>query len=82
MHRKFHDQADTKWIVIRAQLWGHIDMPFGQPTPGRPISRSVVSRPQGVFGGLSYRKCLKIWIQFEIVFPVPPKAQPLYALCI
>jgi hypothetical protein len=36
---KFHDQGDTKWIVIRGKLRGHNDMPFGCP--------------QGVFGGLS-----------------------------
>jgi hypothetical protein len=44
---KFHDQGDAKWIVIRGQLRGHNDMPFGQPTPG-------VGRPQGVFGGFIY----------------------------
>jgi hypothetical protein len=43
---EFHDQADAKWIVIRGQLRGHNDMPFGWPTPG--------GRPQGVFGGFSY----------------------------
>jgi hypothetical protein len=34
---KFHDQGDAKWIVIREQLRGHNDTPFGQPTPGRSI---------------------------------------------
>jgi hypothetical protein len=24
-----HDQADAEWIVIRTQLWGHDDTPFG-----------------------------------------------------
>jgi hypothetical protein len=33
---KCHDQGDAKWIVIRGQLWGHNDTPFGWPTPGRP----------------------------------------------
>jgi hypothetical protein len=28
---------------------GYNNMPFGQPTPGRPIGRPGVSRPQGVF---------------------------------
>jgi hypothetical protein len=51
---EFHDQGDAKWIVIRGQLRGHNDTPFGRPTPGRPISFPVVSCPQGVFGGLSY----------------------------
>ena len=55
MHGKFHDQAYTKWIVIRGQLWGHNDTPFGWPTPGGRNSCSVVGRPLGVFGGLSYR---------------------------
>jgi hypothetical protein len=31
---KFHDQWDAKWIVIRGQLRGHNDTPFGHPTPG------------------------------------------------
>ena len=51
---EFHDQGDAKWIVIRGQLSGHNDMPFGQRTPGRPIGRPGAGRPQGVFGGLSY----------------------------
>jgi hypothetical protein len=29
---------------------GHNDTPFGQPTPGQPIGRPVVGRPQGVIG--------------------------------
>jgi hypothetical protein len=33
---EFHDQGDTKWIVMRGQLRGHNDMPFGPPTPDRP----------------------------------------------
>jgi hypothetical protein len=33
---KFHDMGDAKGIVIRGQLWGHNDMPFGRPTPGQP----------------------------------------------
>jgi hypothetical protein len=36
---KFHDQGEAKWIVIRGQLKGHNDTPFGRPTPGRPIDR-------------------------------------------
>jgi hypothetical protein len=51
---EFHDQGDAKWIVIRRPLTGHIDTPFGRPTPGQPIGRPGVGRPQGVFGGLSY----------------------------
>jgi hypothetical protein len=31
-----HDQADAEWIVIRRQLRGHDDTPFGRPAPGRP----------------------------------------------
>jgi hypothetical protein len=38
---EFHDQGDAKWIVIRGQLRGPNDTPFGRPTPGRLI---------GVFG--------------------------------
>jgi hypothetical protein len=30
---KFHDQGDAKWIVIREQLRGHNNTPFGRPTP-------------------------------------------------
>jgi hypothetical protein len=51
---EFHDQGDAKWIVIRGQLRGHNDMPFGRPTPGRPIGRPGVGRSHGVFGVLSY----------------------------
>jgi hypothetical protein len=51
---KFHDQGDAKCIVIRGQLRGHNDTPYGRPAPGRPIGRRVVGRPQGVYGGLSY----------------------------
>jgi hypothetical protein len=29
-------------------------MPFGRPTPGRPIGRPGVSHSQGVFGDFSY----------------------------
>jgi hypothetical protein len=29
---EFHDPGDAKRIVIRRQLWGHNDTPFGQPT--------------------------------------------------
>jgi hypothetical protein len=28
-----HDQADAEWIVIRRQLRGHNDTPFGRPAP-------------------------------------------------
>jgi hypothetical protein len=42
---KFHDQEDAKRIVIRRQLRGHNDTPFGRPTPGRPIGRPAVGRP-------------------------------------
>jgi hypothetical protein len=30
---EFHDQGDAKWVVIRGQLRGHNDMPFGRPIP-------------------------------------------------
>ena len=50
---KFHDQGDTEWIVIRGQLRGHNDTPFGRPTPGRPFGQPEVNRPQGVMGGFS-----------------------------
>jgi hypothetical protein len=29
---EFHDQGEAKWIVIRGQLRGHNDTPFGRPT--------------------------------------------------
>jgi hypothetical protein len=50
---EFHDQGDAKWIVIRGQLRGHNDTPFGRPTPGWPIGRLVFGCPQGVFGVFS-----------------------------
>jgi hypothetical protein len=44
-----HDLADAEWIVMRGQLRGHNDAPFGRPTPRRPISRQGVGHPQGIF---------------------------------
>jgi hypothetical protein len=37
---EFHDQGDTKCIVIRRSLWGHIDTPCGQPAPSLAIRRA------------------------------------------
>jgi hypothetical protein len=51
---EFHDQGDAKWIVIREQLRGHNNTPFGRPTSSRSIGRPGVGRPSGKFGGLSY----------------------------
>jgi hypothetical protein len=51
---KFHDLGDAKCIVIRGQLRGHNDTPFGRPTPCRLISRPVDGCRQGVFGVFSY----------------------------
>jgi hypothetical protein len=50
----FYDQGDAKRMRIRGQFKRHNDTPFRWPTPGWPIGRPVVGRPQGVFGGLSY----------------------------
>jgi hypothetical protein len=49
---EFHDQGDAKWIVIRGQLRGHNDTPFGRRTPGRLIGHPGVGSPNGVFGVL------------------------------
>jgi hypothetical protein len=46
---KSHDQADAEWIVIRTQLRGINNMPFGQPAPGRPFGRPGSGRSSGVF---------------------------------
>jgi hypothetical protein len=51
---EFHDQGDAKWMVIRGQLMGHNDTPFGQATHGRPIGRPAVGHPQGVIGSFRY----------------------------
>jgi hypothetical protein len=53
MEDEFHDQGDTKWIVIRRPLRGHDDTPFGRPTLGRSIGRPGVGHPRGVFGVLN-----------------------------
>jgi hypothetical protein len=50
----FHDQGDAKWIVIRRELRGHNNTPFGKPIPGRPIGRPGVGRPQGIFDVSNY----------------------------
>jgi hypothetical protein len=44
-----HDQTDAEWIVIRTELWGHNDTPFGRPAPGRPSGRPGSGRPSGIF---------------------------------
>jgi hypothetical protein len=44
---EFHDQGDAKWIVIRGQLRGHNDTPFGRPTLSRSISRPGGWQPSG-----------------------------------
>jgi len=41
---EFHDQGDAKWIVVRRQLRGHNNTPFGRPTTGRPIGCPGVGR--------------------------------------
>jgi hypothetical protein len=61
---EFHDQGDAKWIVIRGQLRGHNDTPFGRLTPGQPIGRPVVGCHQGIFGVLYY---LLVLLIFNIV---------------
>jgi hypothetical protein len=42
---EFHDQGDTKWIVIRRLLCDHNDTPISRPGSGRP---------QGVIGVFSH----------------------------
>jgi hypothetical protein len=42
---EFHHQREAKWIVItviRGQLRGHSDTPFGRPTPSWPIGAYFV----------------------------------------
>jgi hypothetical protein len=51
---KSHDKGDAKWIVIKRQLRGNNNMPFGQPTPGQSIGHPGVACPQEVFSGFSY----------------------------
>jgi hypothetical protein len=51
---EFHDQGDAKWIVIRRQLRGHNDTPFGGPIPGQPIGCPGVGRPKGVIDVFHY----------------------------
>jgi hypothetical protein len=41
---EFHDQGDAKWIVIRGQLRGHNDTPFGQPPPGLSAAWGLAAR--------------------------------------
>jgi hypothetical protein len=73
---EFHDQGDSKWIVMRGQLRGHNHMPFGQPTPSRPIGRPEVGRLSGVFGGFSYYQLIVFFfnivpliMEFSLRFP-------------
>jgi hypothetical protein len=44
-----HDQTDAEWIVIKTQLRGHNNTPFGQQAPGQPSSRPGSGRSSGVF---------------------------------
>jgi hypothetical protein len=39
----------------------HNNMPFGQPTPSRPIGRLGVGHSQGVFGVFSYYQLVKLF---------------------
>jgi hypothetical protein len=39
---------------LRGKIRGHNDTPFRRPTPGWPIDRHVVGRPQGIIGVFSY----------------------------
>jgi hypothetical protein len=54
---EFREQGDAEWIVIRGQLRGHNDTPFGVG-PG-------VGRPKGVFGGFIYFQLVILF--FEVV---------------
>jgi hypothetical protein len=45
---EFNEQEDAKWRVIRGQLRGLNNTPFGRPTPGRPIGRPGVGHPQSL----------------------------------
>jgi hypothetical protein len=58
---EFRDQGDAEWMVIKGQLRGHNDTPFGRPTPGRPVGRPGVGHPKGVLGGFRY-------YELEIIF--------------
>jgi hypothetical protein len=51
---EIHDQGDAKWIVNRRSLWGHNDMPCGQPAPSRPIGHLGSGRLQSIMCSLSY----------------------------
>jgi hypothetical protein len=53
---EFHDHRDAKGIVIRGQVRGHNDTPFG---------RRGVGHPQGVFGVFSYYQLVILF--FNIV---------------
>jgi hypothetical protein len=64
---EFHDQGGAEWTIIRGQLRDHNDTPWEWPTPGRPISRLRVGRPQGVFGGFSYSWSV---ISFSSIVPL------------
>jgi hypothetical protein len=59
--------GDARWIVIRGQLRGHNDTPFGRPTPAGLSAAREVGRPLGVFGGLGYYRLL---IFFCIIVPL------------
>jgi serine/threonine protein kinase len=62
---EFHDQGDTKWIVIRRSLWGHKDTPCGQPAPA-----GLSAARRANFGGLSYYQLVMV-IRNIFVYIVP-----------
>jgi hypothetical protein len=64
---ELHDQGDARWIVIRRELRGHNDTPFGWPTPGQPVGRPGVGCPKGVFGGFS---CYSLVMLFFNIVPL------------
>jgi hypothetical protein len=51
---KSHDQADTEWIVIRTQLRGHNDTPFGRLAPVSPPAARGLAALRACFVCFSY----------------------------
>jgi hypothetical protein len=61
-----HDQADAEWIVIRTQLRGHNDMPFGRPTPSQPIGHPGVGHPQGISGVILFLNVVYLTVELAV----------------
>jgi hypothetical protein len=81
---EFHDQADTKWIVIGGPLWGYNNMPSWRPTSGCPIVSLGVIRPQYfsllLISNIIFKHCPPDHGINQFPMPLKPTGKQMYIL--